>query len=284
VTIHPDPLDATTRDGRRLGGYGFGPATGTPVLFIAGAATGRSMIFGQRYLQEHNVRLISMDRPGMAASTADPARTLHSTAEDYATFLSAVAPGSGTARIVANSQGAVFGLALASRHPVRKLVLVSPVDEVASPEVAARLPRPARELAELVGTDPGRAGRWLSALDPASMEAMVLEGADPEDRAVYSDPAFLARYRTALVEGFSNGAAGYVRDTLIAMSPWDIEWNSVTGPVDVYFGKRDHVHSPDHGALLATRIPRATRHLVPDAGAALLWTHADLVLRAALQG
>lgn len=282
MTLQPDPLTATTPEGRRLGGYGFGPATGTPVLFVAGAATGRSMVFGEQYLQKYKVRLITMDRPGMAASTGDPARTLHSTADDYRTFLSEVAPESETVRVVANSQGAVFGLALASRQPVHKLVLVSPVDEVAHPEVAARLPRPARELAELVRSDPPRAARLLSALDPAGMEAMVLEGADPEDRAAYTDPQFLATYRKALVEGFSNQATGYVRDTIIAMSRWDIAWSSIAGPVDVYFGERDHVHSPDHGALLATRIPRATRHLIPEAGASLLWTHADLVLRAAL--
>src|SRR5690625_2710140 len=68
----------SSRAGRVLAGRSFGPATGDPVLFIAGAATGKSMHFGDDLLESAHVRLITMDRPGMGASNPHPHRTLRS--------------------------------------------------------------------------------------------------------------------------------------------------------------------------------------------------------------
>jgi pimeloyl-ACP methyl ester carboxylesterase len=55
-------------------------------------------------------------------------------------------------------------------------------------------------------------------------------------------------------------------------------------PVHLWYGAHDTstVHSPDHGAELAPRIPGARRHLIPEAGGALLWTHAEAILAALL--
>jgi pimeloyl-ACP methyl ester carboxylesterase len=51
-------------------------------------------------------------------------------------------------------------------------------------------------------------------------------------------------------------------------------------PVDLWYGGQDAsiVHSPDHGATLAGRIPGATWHLRAEAGGSLLWTHAEEIL------
>jgi pimeloyl-ACP methyl ester carboxylesterase len=223
-----------------------------------------------------------MDRAGMAASTPDPSRTLESTAEDYAEFAAAVA-GVGPAEVpvVAHSQGAVFGLAMSARRRAGRLVLVSPADEVAHPRIAAMLPEEVRRFAGSVNGGGAGAAELLRKFDAARMEAMVIGGADGPDRAVYAEPGFRARYRAALSEGFANDGAAYRTDTVLAMSPWTIPWDSIDGPVQILFGARDLVHSPDQGAFLAERIPLARRRIVEGAGAALLWTHARDVLAAA---
>ncbi|MFE6577617.1 alpha/beta fold hydrolase, partial [Streptomyces rochei] len=85
-------------------------------------------------------------------------------------------------------------------------------------------------------------------------------------------------------EGFAQGAAaGYARDTVLAMSRWPFALDAVTVPVDIWYGEEDTGHSPDNGALLATRIPGARRHVVPGIGGALLWTHAEPVLTSLLR-
>ncbi|WP_223839947.1 hypothetical protein [Saccharopolyspora pogona] len=65
------------------------------------------------------------------------------------------------------------------------------------------------------------------------------------------------------------------------MSRWLFAVEDMGVLVDLWYGQLDTSpsHSPDLGATLARRIPTARHHLVPDAGSALLWTHAEQILR-----
>lgn len=83
-------------------------------------------------------------------------------------------------------------------------------------------------------------------------------------------------------QGFMGGSSGYARDTGLAMSQCAFAAEDITVPVDLWYGALDAspVHSPDHGATLAQRLPNARHHLRPDLGAALLWTSAREILSA----
>lgn len=266
-------------DGRMLAGASFGPATGRPVLFIAGAATSRRMTFGSDLLDDLNVRLLTMDRPGIGDSTPDDGRTLASTAEDYRAFVAGVLGDENTViPVVANSQGAVFGLKLASAGGARSLTLVSPADELSHPAIHAMLPAEATSLADLALGAPERAAEVLAGFSAQAMQEMVAMGSHPADVAFYAAPPFSALYRRALDEGFAHGGVGYVRDTMIAMRPWEIDLAEIHCSVRILFGALDRGHSPDLGETLAGRIPNATRTVIDDAGGAALWTHARIVL------
>lgn len=67
------------------------------------------------------------------------------------------------------------------------------------------------------------------------------------------------------------------------MGRWPFDLARIAVPVDIWYGERDTSHSPDNGALLATRIPGADRRVVPDIGGAVLWTHAEPVLTSLLR-
>jgi pimeloyl-ACP methyl ester carboxylesterase len=268
-------------DDRVLTGRVHGPEHGRVVLFVAGAATGSGMTFGESLLDTLGVRLVTMDRPGMGGSTPDPARTAASTARDYAAFAAALGD-QAPPPVVANSQGALLGLAMAAAGLAGSLVLVSPADEVAHPSIEAQLPGHARALSRLARSDPAAARELLRAMTPGSMERMVLDSAPAADRRVYDEPGFLARYRAALAEGFGDDGAGYVQDTLLAMRRWEVDLGAITAPVTILFGALDTSHSPDRGRTLAGRVPGAVRRVLPGTGGALLWTHAATVLRAAL--
>lgn len=275
----------TSADGRQLAGSSYGPSDGQPVLFIAGAATGKTMMFGDGRLASLGVRLITMDRPGMGSSAEDTSRDILTTAEDYRVFVRSVLGDAGVGLpIVANSQGSVFGLAIASAGWASKLVLVSPADEVAHPLIRPMLPSHAAALAELVETDPAAAADLLAKFGPREMEQMVLGSASDDDRRVYGSPEFLDMYRRSLQEGFANNGAGYVRDTLIAMGSWGLPLAAIECPVDILVGANDLGHSPDRAEVLTRRIPTASRKIVAGVGGALLWSHAETVLRHALAG
>lgn len=263
-------------EGRAIGWGSVGPEDGRPVLFVAGAATGRSMAFGERFLADAGVRILTMDRPGMGASGVDPERTIESTAADYAAVLAAA--GAEGAPVVANSQGAPFGLQLALEGACERLLLVSPADEVASPGIHRLLPPSLRDLVAAVDADPESASAFLASIGPEGMEDMVLANADEHDRVVYEHPKFREQYRVALEEGFANEGAGYVRDTLLAMGRWGIPLERIATPVEIWQGDLDASHSPDQAEHLSRRIPGAERRLVAFAGGALLWTHAREVV------
>ncbi|MBD0711156.1 alpha/beta hydrolase [Streptomyces sp. CBMA291] len=263
--------------GRGLGWAEWGPVDGVPVLLSPGAATSRHLGFGAGVLDRLGVRLISVDRPGLGASSPLPGRTFDDAAEDLRAF--AARRGLERPLMVGNSQGAPFALACAAAGVVAGLAVVSGADEVADPRFSDVLPDELRGLVDLAVSDPSAAETLFAGFTAQAMWDMVMSGSPACDLSVYRRPDFAAAYRRALDEAFAQGAAaGYARDTALAMGRWDIDLSRVSVPVDLWYGERDFGHSPDQGAGLTARIPGAVRHLVPDAGGALLWTHAEQVL------
>ncbi|WP_228559255.1 MULTISPECIES: alpha/beta fold hydrolase [Myxococcus] len=269
-------------DGRVLGWSERGPLTGRPVLLCPGAATSRWLGFGSAVLEKTGVRLISVDRPGLGASTPMPQRNLLDWASDIRNFR--VARALNGLRAVGFSQGAPFALACAATQGVEAVALVSGGDELAHPAVRALLHPDVAKLVDLTATEPAQAEAFFAGMSAKMMWNMVIGMSHEADRAVYTEPRFSEAYRRALDEAFSQGTAGYARDTVLAMSRWPFEPESLSVPVDLWYGGLDTspVHSPDHGQTLATRIPTARRRVEPDAGGALLWTHAEPILTSLL--
>ncbi|WP_228011345.1 alpha/beta fold hydrolase [Nonomuraea phyllanthi] len=264
-------------DGRLLGWAEWGPPDGIPVVLCPGAATSRWLGFGADAVDALGVRLVSVDRPGLGASTPAPGRTFGDFAADLR-HLSEVR-GLGSPAVVGNSQGAPFALACAVEGVASALALVSAADEVAAPEFAGALPAELRGLVDTVARDPAGAEEIFAGFSAGAMRDMVMRGSPETDLAVYREPGFEVAYGRALDEGFAQGPAGYARDAVLAMGRWPFDLAKIAVPVDVWYGEQDTGHSPDNGATLAARIPGAVRHLVPGIGGAVLWTHAEPILR-----
>lgn len=274
-------------DGRSLGWAEWGPPDGVPVLLCPGAATSRWLGFGADAadavdaVDALGVRLVSVDRPGLGVSTPAPGRTFFDFADDIRRL--AVLRGLGRPPVVGNSQGAPFALACAERGVAGALALVSAADEVAAPEFAGALAADLRGLVEKSVRDPAGAEAFFANFDADAMWDMVMGGSPECDLAVYQDPGFATAYRRALDEGFAQGAAGYARDTVLAMGRWPFALAQLSVPVDIWYGEEDTVHSPDNGAFLSTRIPGAHRRVVPGIGGALLWTRSEQILGVLLE-
>ncbi|MFI0713317.1 alpha/beta fold hydrolase [Streptomyces inhibens] len=267
-------------DGRLLGWAEWGPPDGAPVVLCPGAATSRWLGFGAGVVEALGVRLVSVDRPGLGVSTPAPGRTFSDFAADIRQL--GVLRGLGRPAVVGNSQGAPFALACAEEGVASALAVVSGADEVAAPEFASALAADLRGLVERTAYDPVGAEEFFAGFSAEAMWGMVMTGSPGCDLAVYQDPDFAVAYRRALDEGFVQGAAGYARDTVLAMGRWPFALDEIDVPVDIWYGERDTSHSPDNGALLATRMPRAHRRVVPGTGGALLWTHAEPILTSLL--
>ncbi|MEU6012603.1 alpha/beta hydrolase [Streptomyces sp. NPDC047515] len=280
--IDPDRIGTEQPSGgRQLGWAEWGPVDGVPVLLSPGAATSRHLGFGYDVASDLGVRLISLDRPGLGASSPLPGRTFDDFVDDIRAF--AVLRGLERPLMVGNSQGAPFALACAAAGVAGALAVVSGADEIAAPCFADALPGELRRLVDLAVSDPAAAEKIFAGFTAQAMWDMVMSGSPECDLAVYQQPAFAAAYRRALEEAFAQGADGYARDTVLAMGRWGIALSDIDVPVDLWYGEKDTGHSPDQGAGLTSRIPGAVRHLVPDAGGAVLWTHAEQVLSTLLK-
>jgi pimeloyl-ACP methyl ester carboxylesterase len=265
--------------GRRLAWSEWGREDGAPVVFCPGAATSRSLGFGAQAVEELGVRLVSVDRPGLGASDPASGRTLL----DWAGDVRDLARDRGLAwpAVVGFSQGAPFALACAAAGVASAVAVVSGSDELAHPAFADALDPMLRSIVDAARTDPASAQEGFASMRADVMWSMVVDTSGEGDRAIYTAPAFARAFRRALDEGFAQGAEGYARDAVLAMAPWPFDVAGITVPVDLWYGALDAspVHSPDHGETLARRICTARRHVLSDAGGALLWTHSAEILR-----
>lgn len=286
IRVEPPARSGSTEvpGGRRLAWAEWGPSEGTPVLLCPGAATSRSLGFGADVVDELGIRLISLDRPGLGASDPAPGRTLGDFAEDVRHL--ATVESWGGLRVVGFSQGAPFALACAALGVVEAAAVVSGTDELAAPEFADRLLPEVRRIVDAVAAEPAETETSFAEAGGADrMWELITSGLDTVDKEVYGRPDFETAFRRALDEGFAQGGDGYARDTVLAFGRWPFALADIVVPVALWYGAEDTspTHSPDFGATLAQRIPSAQRHLVPEAGGALLWTHAEPVLRSVLE-
>ncbi|KFU78003.1 alpha/beta fold hydrolase [Amycolatopsis lurida] len=267
-------------DGRVLGWAEWGPPDGEVVLLIPGAATSRRLGLSAGVVESLNVRLVTVDRPGLGSSSPLEDRTFADFAADIACL--AGERGFGVSPMIANSQGAPFAFACAAAGAAGPLAIVSGADEISRPEFTGTLPDELAGLVALVVSDPARAEAVFTGYDADALWNLVTRSAPDADLAVYTAPSFESAYRRAMAEAFGQGPAGYARDTVLAMGRWPFALSSITGHVDLWYGEQDRSHSPDNGVTLAGRLPDATLRIVPGIGGAVLWTHAAEILRALL--
>ena len=269
---------------RRMAWSEWGAADGAPVVFSPGAATSSLLGLAAGVVERAGARLIAVDRPGLGGSDPAPGRTLLDTAAD----LRALAAALGLERpaMIGFSQGAPLALACAAAGVVSAVAVVSGTDELAGPVLRGMLPAEIRHFVELAETDPTAAEAvFRGMMTPASLQEMLRDRSPEVDRAVYLDPAFAAIFARAVDEGFLQGPDGFGRDTLLAMQRWPFDPAKIRQPVHLWYGSSDAspLHSLDHGASLARRIPGAARTVIDGAGGSILWTHGSEILEALLE-
>ncbi|WP_199315508.1 MULTISPECIES: alpha/beta hydrolase [Oscillatoriales] len=266
-------------DDRRLAWSEWGLVEGIPVLFCTGAGMSGWLGFGANDIPNLGLKLIAIDRPGLGLSDPHPNKTLSSWVDDIGEFIQSEDLHDVLA--VGFSQGAPFTFALAAGGLVKAIAIVSGQDELSHPSLLPLLHPDVKGTILAIQQDPVGFEQRFSQMATADGLWQLIIGMSAEcDRVLYESDTFSQAFRRSLQEGFSQGAQGYVRDLLNALSSWQIKLEEIAVPVDLWYGGLDTstVHSPDFGATLAKRLPFAERIFQPEEGGSILWTQSWHIL------
>src|SRR5690348_11250073 len=117
--LPPPRMEGTVQiaDGRHVGYAEYGPPGGTPVLWFHGSPGARRQIppAARIAANEMNVRLVSVERPGVGASTRYLHRSIAGYADDIADFTARI--GIERFAVVALSGGGPYALGCAHQLP-----------------------------------------------------------------------------------------------------------------------------------------------------------------------
>lgn len=259
-----------TKDDRELEVLLDGPVG--DLVFVVHYGTPSAVVPFRQLSEPAAVRglgLVAYSRPGYAASTPQPGRSVAHAADDTATVLDQL----GADRFVTLgwSGGGPHALACAALLPDRcaaaaTLAGVAPygaegldwlagmgpenVEEFAAAAagadaLTAYLEREAVALADVTGADVAAALGGL--VDEVDRAALTGEFAD----------TLAASFRRAV----STGLAGWRDDDLAFCRPWGFELSDIEVPVTVWQGGHDRMVPYAHGRWLAAHVPGARVHL-----------------------
>ena len=237
---------------------------------------------------ENGLRLIALSRPGYAASTRRPGRSVADIAGDVRDVLDALdVPWFATAGW---SGGGPHALATAHLlgDRCRAVATLAGVGPFGAPDLDFLAGMGPENHEEFGAATRGEADvrAWLGEHAAAFRSATGPEIADafgelvpPVDRDMlvggYADE-MATEMRRALAHGFD----GWIDDDLAFVRPWGFDLGAMSVPVTVWQGELDLMVPPAHGAWLATHIPNATARIAPGHGhISLVTTYRDDIVR-----
>jgi pimeloyl-ACP methyl ester carboxylesterase len=265
-------------DGRQLGYATWGPADGQPLVLHHGSPSSRlQRVWPPTFFADHNVFMLTYDRPGYGRSDPKPGRRVLDAAADVAALAEHL--GLGRFTVMGTSGGGPHALACtyALGRRVRRTAVVGGVAPADMPGfldgmmtfnrdhwTAARqgLAAHTAYVAELAG---------LLQHDPEAFMAKLASGmAEGDRRQLAGLKANPARYRANLenlAEAGRQGARGWVDDYVAMAGDWGFRLEDVPDEVRVWHGRADRNVPATHAEYLAVHLPDATLRWFEDAAA-----------------
>lgn len=277
----------TLPDGRHLSCREYGDPRGVPVLFHNHATLGNRMPPPDADgTKRAGVRLLMVDRPGFGDSDALEGRSIADWPADAVALIDEL--GLDRVAVLGYGIGGSFALELAIAAPERVSVLS--LVAAAIPDTNVPLSSGVHAVHRFVGYlsqyFPSLQRRILAMLvrgglaDPASYFNSIRDKLCGPDRRALSElnlePLLIEAGRHAVKQG----ADALCTDLQLHVADWPSSPSALTVPNQVWFGLQDQMMSPNHGRLLADRLPPGLRELDPDAGHLILFTRWREILAA----
>lgn len=262
----------TLRDGRTLGFAERGPAAGLPILFFGGLAHDRAACLPPI----KDVRLISVDRPGLGQSTRRDTPSIARFADDVEQLLDEL--DITRCAVLAWSAGGAY--ALACRAALGNRITAMTVAGGMSPPEATNGSRDvfARFMLQLAAISPHLIGaplyvlRRQAQLNGESLMRILYSRSPYCDRAVLAHPEIRELFKATYKSATWPGVSGLIDEVTALARPWDVDLDAIDGRILRFiYGDRDQLTPARDGELLANRIGASSFQIVPGVGHMHLW-------------
>ena len=263
--------NVAVRDGRRLSFAEYGSHTGPAIVWMHGTPGARRQIpFDAReYAEEHGLRIIGIDRPGIGSSTPYLYPDVLDWTRDLALLLDAL--GIDDARVIGLSGGGPYALAAGAGLPerIRGVGVLGGVAPTRGEDaVGGGAIQLAVRFAPLLSA--GRVPLGV-ALTTAIRTVRPLAGAGLDlyamvqpagDKNLLSRPEFKAMFLDDLLNGSRFQTSAPLADLVLFTREWGFDLADVQVPVRWWHGDADHIVPFRHGQHVVDRLPDATMSVI----------------------
>ena len=259
------------RDDRRLSFAEYGSRRGSAIVWMHGTPGARRQIplEARAYAEEHGLRIVGIDRPGIGSSTPHLYADILDWTRDLEILLDTL--GIDTLRLIGLSGGGPYvlaaGVAMPERvHGVGILGGVAPT--TGEDAVGGGMIQLAVRLAPLLSIARVPLGVALTGairlVRPLAGPALDLYAAvqPPGDRKLLARPEFKAMFLDDLLNGSRFQTSAPLTDLVLFTRDWGFAAADVTVPVRWWHGDDDHIVPLAHGQHLVERLPDATLKVI----------------------
>jgi len=259
------------RDDRRLSFAEYGSTRGSAIVWMHGTPGARRQIplEARAYAEQHGLRIVGIDRPGIGSSTPHLYPNVLDWTRDLEILLDTL--GIDTLRLIGLSGGCPYvlaaGVAMPDRvHGVGVLGGVGPT--TGEDAVDGGLMQLAVWLAPLLSIARVPLGVGLTVairlVRPLAGPALDLYAAvqPPGDRNLLARPEFKAMFLDDLLNGSRFQTSAPLTDLVLFTRDWGFKAADVTVPVRWWHGDDDHIVPLAHGQHLVGRLPDATLKVI----------------------
>ncbi|WP_300399805.1 alpha/beta hydrolase [Nocardioides sp.] len=259
------------RDGRRLSFAEYGSPRGDALLWMHGTPGARRQIpFEARlHAEEHNLRIIGVDRPGIGSSTPHLYRDVLDWTADLELLVDALAVED--VRMIGLSGGGPYALAAGAglSDRVRAVGILGGVAPTRGPDaapggiiqLAVRLASAIEAVRVPLGVGLTGAIRLVKPLAGPGLDLYAaLQPAGDKD--LLARPEFKAMFLDDLLNGSRFQTSAPLNDLVLFTREWGFSPSDVTPPVVWWHGDADHIVPFAHGEHMVERLPDAQLRVI----------------------
>ena len=259
------------RGDRRLSFAEYGSRRGPAIVWMHGTPGARRQIplEARDYAEEHGIRIIGIDRPGIGSSTPHLYSNVLDWTADLEILMDTLAVD--TTRLIGLSGGGPYVLAAGAALPerVHGVGVLGGVAPTRGPDAAPGGPiQLAVRLAPLLAATRVPLGvaltQGIRLVRPLAGSALDLYAAvqPAGDKTLLSRPEFKAMFLDDLLNGSRFQTSAPLNDLLLFTRDWGFAVSDVQVPVRWWHGDADHIVPFAHGRHMVERLPDATLHVI----------------------